>query len=226
MQARDLMTTDVVTVKPDTPVADIARLLIERNISAAPVVDDGGRVLGMVSEGDLLVRPEIGTERPRAWWLSLLTSSEDEARDYVKTHGRRAEHVMTRDVVTVSEDASIGSIARLLEQKRIKRVPVVKDGKLVGIVSRADILRALAARGAEQAAVSADDRSLRDKVIKAIAATHSGAHVNPIVENGVVHLWGLVDSEAERQAVRVAAENVAGAQKVEDHLARRPPYGA
>jgi CBS domain-containing protein len=225
MQARDLMTTEVVTVTPDTPVAEIAKALIERHVSAVPVVGPGGELVGMVSEGDLMLRTEIGSDRPRSWWLSLLTSSEDEARSYVRTHGRLAKHVMTSDVVTVAESTPVAQIARLLEQKRIKRVPVVEGGRLVGLVSRADVLRALAAQAeASPPVATADDRALRDAAMKAVKDTGSGAHVNVIVSEGTIHLWGLVDSNAEAEAVRVAVENVAGTGKVESHLAKRPPY--
>lgn len=225
MQARDLMTTEVVTVRPDTPVPDIAKALIERNVSAVPVVDADGKLLGIVSEGDLLIREEIGSDRPRSWWLALLSTSEEEARDYVRTHGRRAEHVMTRDVVTIEDSAPLAAIARLLETKRVKRVPVVKDGKLVGIVSRADVLRAFAASAAgATSAVPQDDRDIRERIHKALADMGSGAHVNVIVSDGVAHLWGLVDTAEEAQAVRVVAENTPGVTAVEDHLARRPPY--
>jgi CBS domain-containing protein len=225
MQARDLMTTEVVTVRPDTPVPDIAKALIERNVSAVPVVDADGKLLGIVSEGDLLIREEIGSDRPRSWWLALLSTSEEEARDYVRTHGRRAEHVMTRDVVTIEDSAPLAAIARLLETKRVKRVPVVKDGKLVGIVSRADVLRAFAASAAgAPIAVPQDDRDIRERIHKTLADMGSGAHVNIIVSDGVAHLWGLVDTAEEAQAVRVVAENTPGVKAVEDHLARRPPY--
>ena len=137
MQAKDVMTTDVVTVAPDTEVSDIARLLLERHISALPVVDGDGGVVGIVSEGDLLHRRETDTEKHRNWWLGFLVGNEQRAAEYSKSHGTKASEIMSREVVTVNEDAQLGDIAELLEIRRIKRVPVLRDGKLVGIVSRA-----------------------------------------------------------------------------------------
>ena len=154
MRAIDVMTPNVITVDPDTLVQDLAKLLSERNISGAPVVDKTGGIVGIVSEGDLLHRSELGTERHtqkrRAWWLEHFAS--ELARDYVKSHGRTVKDIMTRDVATVSEDTELADIATLLETKRIKRVPVLRDGKIVGIVSRANLVRALAAATTERPA--------------------------------------------------------------------------
>jgi CBS domain-containing protein len=159
MQAQDVMSTKVVTVAPDTPVTEIAKLLVERQISAVPVVFDDRRLLGIVSEGDLV--HGLGQERAkRAWWLDLLTSPQTRAETYLKDHGRLACDVMTRSIISVTPDTTLPEIARLLEARRIKRVPVLREGELVGIVSRADLLRAFALRPAADA--SADDRELRE----------------------------------------------------------------
>jgi len=222
MQAKDVMTSEVVTVGPDTPVAEIARRLVARRISAVPVVDDEGRPVGIVSEGDLMRRPETGGERHVSWWLALVVEPESQAREYLKSHGTRARDVMTGELFTVDEDASLEDVAKLLEKHRIKRVPVVRDGKLVGIVSRANLLRGLVARQ-RAPQVSADDRALRARVIEAIRA--SGARnefVDPIVSGGVVHLWGTTYSEAERDAIHAAAASVAGVQGVEGHVGVLP----
>lgn len=227
MLAKDLMTTNVITVTPETPVREIARLLSTRHISAVPVVGPDGRILGIVSEGDLMRRPETGTERRRSWWLTLLTGPEELAQEYVKTHGRRASEVMTRDVVTVAEDTPVSAIARLLEERRIKRVPVVGAGRLVGIVSRADLLRGLATWPTAPAAPShPDDRAIRERPMHALQAEAwaSPGAINVVVTAGVVHLWGLVSSEEEREAVRVMVGNVPGVRAVEDHLARVPAW--
>ncbi|MFQ5829573.1 MAG: CBS domain-containing protein [Candidatus Methylomirabilia bacterium] len=171
-------------------------------------------------------RPETGTERRRSWWLALVAGAEELAGEYVKTHGIRATDVMMRNVVTVTEDASLGEIAQLLEERRIKRVPVVQGGKLVGIVSRADLLRGLATRQAQsEASPSADDRAIREKLLQILQREGWPvlAYVNIIVTDGSVHLWGLVDSEQERQALRVAAENAPGVRAVEDHLGEVAP---
>jgi len=222
MQARDVMTTNVVTVAPDTSVTDIARLLLEKRISGVPVVDAGGRPVGIVSEGDLVRR--LGDEEggARSWWLGLLATPEERAAAYVRAHGRRAADVMTRDVVTVAPDTPLAAVARLLEERHIKRVPVVENGRLVGIVSRADLLRALATK--EPEAASADDRALRERLQHELGKAGLDYHpyVNIVVADGVVHLWGIVSSRREAEALRVAAENVEGVKAVESHLAVRP----
>lgn len=220
MTAKDVMTTKVVAVGPEMPVNAIAALLLDRHISAVPVIDDDRRILGIVSEGDLMRRGE--TERWRSWWLAAFGDAEELARRFAKTHGQRAKDVMTREVVTITEETPLAKIAELLEEKRIKRVPVVREGRLVGIVSRADLLRGLAARGLKpMVPETQDDRAIRDQLLAVLkrepwADTHL---LNIIVEQGIVHLWGFVRSEAERQALRVAAETIPGVRRVEDHLA-------
>jgi len=221
MRAGDVMTADVVRVSPEARVEEIARLLLEHHISAVPVVDAGGRLVGIVSEGDLVRRVETGTAGSRAWWLELLADPATLALEYVKTHGRRAADVMTRTVVTVEENASLADVARLLEGRRIKRVPVVRDGRIVGIVSRADLVRGLAVRSIEpQPATVADDRAIREGVLAALRGQPwwLGTYQTVVVIDGVVHLWGMARSVAERAAMRVAAENVPGVRGVEDHL--------
>jgi len=220
MLAKDVMTREVCTVTPDTAVAAIARTLLDRHISAMPVIDAKGKLCGMVSEGDLLRRTEIGTERRRSWWLDALSENRDLAHDYVKSHGLRAKDVMTPRVVTVDEDADLAKVATVLERNRIKRVPVMSGGKLVGIISRANLLQALAAAGTPKAKAPADDRALREAVLKAFKAQTwtPDLTVNPTVQDGRVSLYGLVASEDERRALCVAAEEVAGAGKVDDRL--------
>jgi len=220
MKAKDVMTTKVVTVGPDMPVNAIAALFLERHISAVPVIDDDRRILGIVSEGDLMRR---GTaERPRSsWWLAAFGNAEELAREFTKTHGQRAKDVMTREVVTVTEETPLAKIAQLLEERRIKRVPVVRDSRIVGIVSRADLLRALAVQDIKpMVPVTQDDRVIRDQLLAVLkrepwADTHL---LNILVSDGVVHLWGLVGSDAEQKALRVAAETIPGVRGVEDHL--------
>lgn len=226
MLAKDVMTTNVVTVGPETPVPEIAQLFLKHRISGTPVVGPDGRLLGIVSEGDLLRRAETGTERHRSWWLTLVGGAEELAREYVKTHGRRAADVMTREVVTVAEDTPAAEIARLLEERRIKRVPVVREGRVVGIISRADLLRGLASWTPVEAPASADDRALRERVLKSLrsAGLAAPALVNAVVTEGVVHLWGAVESEEERRACRVAAESVPGVRAVENHVGVTPRW--
>ena len=218
MRAKDVMTVGVITVAPETAIEEVASQLLENGISAVPVVDGEDRLLGIVSEGDLMRRAESGTERRPSWWLHLFSSSQEHARDYVKSHGRHAQDVMTRSVVSVGEDAPLDEIAATLEKHRIKRVPVVTDGKVVGIVSRANLLHGLVATKSAPAR-SADDEAIRGAVLQAVKdAGVRSSFINVIVSGGVAHLWGAVENKAEKDALRVAAENTTGVQDVEDHI--------
>ena len=224
MKVRDVMTAAVASVGPDTAVEGIARLLQGKRISAVPVVDPDDRLVGIVSEGDLVRRPEIGTERPRSWWLRHFGDPTALAADYARTHGLKARDVMTREVAVAAEDLDLAEAATLLETHRVKRLPVVRDGRVVGIVSRADLVRALASAGPVPADAPDADRSIRERLIAALrtqpwVAPHE---VNIVVHDGTVHLWGLVRSEEERPAVRVAAERTPHVRAVEDHLVVQP----
>lgn len=219
MQASDILTQEVVTVSPDTTIAEVVQLMLTFRISGLPVVKDGS-VVGIVSEGDLLRRPETGTERRPRHWLQLFDSSETEAAHYVRTHGLTAGEVMTTDVVCIAETTPIAEIATLLESRRIKRVPVVRDGKLVGIVSRADLLRGLGSRlGAPR---QEGDSGIRAAVLAELSRHPSWAphpaEISILVQDGVVHYWGYVRSDAQRKALIVAGERVAGVRHVEDHM--------
>jgi CBS domain-containing protein len=231
MRAMDVMTTDVITVDPDMTVQGLASLLAERGISGAPVVDAHGKLVGVISEGDLLHRAEIGTahrhrDRRRSWWLDHFAS--DLAREYVKSHGRTVKDIMTHDVVTVTEDTDLADVAALLEAKRIKRVPVMRDGQVVGIISRANIVRAVGAtRGVIPTDGENDHRSIRTRLLTELDQ-EAWAKVWPedvIVRDGVVHFW-LSDDEPvdKRRALRVAAETIAGVRGVEEHLLAIPSY--
>jgi CBS domain-containing protein len=224
MRAIDVMTTDVITVDPDMTVQAFATLLAERGISGAPVVDADGRLVGIISEGDLLHRAEIGTARRhrvrrRSWWLDHFAS--ELARDYVKSHARTVKEIMTRDVVTVTEDTELAEVASLLEAKRVKRVPVMREGKVVGIISRANIVRAVGAtKGAPPHEGEADDRSIRTRLLAELGR-EEWAKVWPediIVRDGVVHFWISEDEPSEkREALRVAAETIDGVRGVQEH---------
>jgi CBS domain-containing protein len=221
MQAQDVMTTKVVTVARDTPVTEIAKLLLERQISAVPVVSDDGQLLGIVSEGDLT--HGLGQEgAKRSWWLDLLASPPTRAEAYLKGHGRLAWDVMTREVISVTPDTPLPEIARLLEAHRIKRVPVLREGKLVGIVSRADLLRGFALH--PSSGVNADDRALRERLTVEFQRSGVTSHpyVNIVVRDGAVHLWGIVPVRQEAEALRRVAERVPGVASVESHLAVHP----
>lgn len=220
MQARDIMTRGVVTVRPDTPLLDIAGALITHRISGVPVVDAAGQVVGIISEGDLYRRPELGTERPRRRWIEFFTSNAALARDYVHTHGHKAADVMSRRVVQVPPDTPVSDIADIFERRNIKRVPVVDGGRLVGIVSRSNLVQALACSQPGVATAAEVDRRIREDLMREYASQPWGERFdsNVIVTDGVVHLWGIVDSPTEAEALRVAAEAVPNVKQVVDHL--------
>jgi CBS domain-containing protein len=223
MKARDVMTPNVVSVGLDAPVPEIAALMLERRISAVAVVDAAGRAVGVVSEGDLIRRPELETDKPRSRWLRFLLSSDDEARDFVKTHGMRAQDVMSRPAVGVPIEASLADIVNLMARQRIKRVLVLDGDRLAGIVTRTDLLRALHAREAlPTTAVPPDDRALRETILATLAAEDWAANaiVNVQVTNGQVELWGAVDSEEQRRAIRLAVERIPGVRAIAERLVR------
>lgn len=228
MRAKDIMTANVFSVHPDTSVHDVAKLLLAKRISAAPVVDGTNRVCGIVSEGDLLRRHETGTEKSRSWWTSLVSSTEVRADLYIKAHGLRASDVMTPKVVTVDEDAPVSEIVDILEGQNIKRVPVMRDDRLVGIVSRSNLLQGLVANlehACEARVGQPEDTAIQKAIMAELTQnlSETAADVSVVVRNGVVHIWGMMDSEEERNAVEVMAENVAGVTAVENHagLAQR-----
>lgn len=221
MQARDVMVSPVVTVGKSAIVRDVAKLLLEKRISAVPVVDDAGKVVGIVTEGDLIHRAEAGTERHDSWWLRFLTDNATFAADYVKSHAMKVEDVMTSDVITVSPETPLHEIAMLLEERRIKRVPIVnKDGNLVGIVSRANLIQVVAS-ARPTLEMTLPDSTIRQKLLDELKK-ESWAHPHNLsvtVTNGVVDLWGYARSGEERKAIRVAAEAIPGVTVVNDHLA-------
>lgn len=226
MKARDVMTPNVVKVAPEASVPEIARLLLERRISAVAVVDRDRRAVGIVSEGDLIRRPELGTDKPGPRWLRLLVSPEADTRDFIKTHGLRARDVMTSPVVSVTPEAPLAAIVRIMGKHGIKRVLVLDGARLAGIVTRTDLLRALHAREAlTTQGVPVDDRALRDRILATLAAEHwaDGAVFNVHVADGHVELWGAVRSEEERRAIHLAVEGVAGVRGITEHFGRMRP---
>ena len=222
MRARDVMTTDVVTVGPGMTVADVAHLMLDRRISGVPVVDDSGVLVGIISEGDLMRRAELTTER-RPWWDTADATAEEKAEAYVKARGLTVGDVMSKDVVTVEEGDPLDHIAMLFEGRGIKRAPVLRGGKVVGIVSRANLLQGLAVGKVTD--TGPGDRAIRSAILTA-AREDAGVRTTLLdvtVANGVAHLWGNVGSEAERNAVRVAAENADGVHEVRNHIRILPP---
>jgi CBS domain-containing protein len=220
MRAIDVMVRDVVTVRADTDVAEAINLLVENDVSALPVIDKEGNLVGLLSEADLIHRAEIGTEKRRPWWLEAITGGSTLAEEFAKSHGKKVGEVMTDGVISVTEETPLSEIAALFERKRIKRVPVVKDGKLVGIVSRSNLIQAPASAVGRVDQHDETDRQIRLQLLSRLkdqSWTGFGER-NITVSNGVVHLWGLVCSEAERKALLALAEGVPGVARVSDEM--------
>jgi CBS domain-containing protein len=220
MRAIDVMVHDVVTVQPDTDVAEAIKLLAEHDVSALPVVDLAGNLVGVLSEADLIHRVEIGTEKRRPWWQEAVTGASTLATEFAKSHGKKVHEIMTSGVISVSEDTPLSEIAGLFERKGIKRVPVVRDGRLVGIVSRSNLIQALASVVGRIDHRDEMDRQIRLELMSRLRQqswTDFGSR-NVTVSGGVVHLWGLVGSEAERKALCALAENVPGVSRVSDEM--------
>jgi CBS domain-containing protein len=223
MYAMKVMTRPVVTVPADATVWAAADILLGSRISAAPVVDADGRMIGIVSEADLMNRPETGTVPGRSWLQRLLTDEAVLARDYMRSHSHHVADVMTRAVVAVEESTELEEIARLMQHHGIKRVPIMRDGKVVGIVSRANLLQGLLAREPRPAKQTGQDEDLRARISGELAR-HSWASdiSNVVVENGVAHLWGNACSAQAKDAARVAAENVPGVKRVVNKIVVLP----
>ena len=225
MRAKDVMVKSVATTTPETTVKELARIMINLRISGVPVLDRDAHLVGIVTEGDLLRRAETGTERRRSRWSEWFSPNSRLAAEYIKSHARRVKDIMTGEVVSVAELATLAEIAELMETKRIKRVPVVGDGKIVGIVSRADLLPVLASGGGTTSTEDGDGL-IRERLLAELGkqkwANPTGSNV--VVSDGVVHFWGTVGSEEERRALRVVAENISGVRGVEDHTISGPRY--
>ena len=218
MKAADVMVRDVVTVKADDSVADAVKILADHDISALPVVDETGAVIGVISESDLMRREEIGTEKHRPWWLEAMTPVATLAGEFAKSHGRKVGEIMSDTVISASEETPVGEIANLLEKHRIKRVPILRDGKLVGVVSRSNLIQALASSQVPASADVRSDRSIRHELLDRLDDqdwTDFNSR-NVIVRDGVVHLWGLVGSPEEQTALIALAEQVPGVKTVAD----------
>jgi CBS domain-containing protein len=220
MIASDVMTRNVISVPPDATIADAVELMLERGISGLLVVDNSGTLVGIVTEGDLLRRDEIGTRRHRSWWLRLIASPSRQAADFTRTHGRKVADVMTHDVLAVDAKAPLTDIVALMEERRVKRVPVLDGDRVVGVVSRADLLRALSVAAREHGAATADDATIRDRILTTLSRESWAPKttLNVTVVNGVVDLWGTISNDQERRAICVIAENTPGAKKIIDHL--------
>jgi CBS domain-containing protein len=220
MNAGDVMTQSTVTVDPGASIIHAIHLMLKRRISGLPVVDNAGALVGMLTEGDLLRRAELGTQKRRARWIELLIGPGRLANEYVSANARTVREVMTTPVHTVTEDAPLTDVVKIMESRQVKRLPVVRDNRVVGIVSRANLLRALVSLGRDAKPANVTDASIRRHLLGELAKQSWApvALVDVIVKDGVVHLWGTLTDERQRQGIRVVAENAPGVARVEDHL--------
>jgi len=224
MKAEDVMVSTVITVGVNASIGEVAAILLNNHISAAPVVDEKGELVGIVSEGDLMRRPEIGTTKRHSWWLELISNKWASATEYIKSHSRKVADVMTRDLITAKPDTPLGDIAGLLERNQIKRVPIVERGKLVGIVSRANILQALSSATRKlPSLMTADDSELRKKVVSQMASEPwRPTMLTVTVQDGTVDLWGLVHSVEQKKAAQFAAETTPCVRAVVNNIFVQP----
>jgi CBS domain-containing protein len=220
MRVSEVMSHRVVSVAPTTLIAEAARLMLDHRISGLPVVDAGGKLVGIVTEGDFLRRAEVGTVKQRPRWLEFCLGPGRLADEYVHTHGRKVEEVMTRDVVSVSENASLDEVVSLMEKRGIKRLPVLRGRQLVGIVSRANMVRALLILTRSPASPLPSDRAIRGKILAAVDKEPWGPRrtISVVVREGMVELYGSIFDEREREALRVLVENIPGVKGIQDHL--------
>lgn len=226
MRAQDIMTSKVLTVKPDTTVGEIAALMARERISGVPVVDQDGRMIGIVSETDLLHRTETGTERKRKWWISLFLDTDMRARDFIKGHGHTAADVMSRFVISVRDDAGLAEVADMLDTNNLKRVPVLKAGQLVGMITRGDLVRALANAETTRSPAVGDSAKLQKLLNERIEQQSwlNPSYLNVVVTDAAVELWGFVSSEDQRRALLILVRELAGERQVGDHLAIGPRH--
>ena len=221
MRARDVMMPHLICTHPEDSILEAAHLMLQNHISGLPVVDAKGNLVGIVSEGDFLRRAEIGTERHRPLWFEFLLGPGRLAGEYALSHGRKVAEVMSDELHTVTEDTPLDEIVRLIERHRIKRVPVLRGSKLVGIVTRSNLMRAVVSLMHAAPGAATDDANISAQLNEVMTNNQWSpvALVNAIVQDGVVDLWGTILDERQRQALKVAAENIPGVKAVHDHLA-------
>ena len=220
MKAKDVMTSPVISVEPDASIWQAVRIMLQRRISGLPVIDQKGSLVGIVTEGDFLRRAETGTQRRRPNWLEFLMGPGRLADEYTRSHGRKIQDIMTADPLTVTEDMPLDEVVHTMEKRRIKRLPVVRGNEVVGIVTRANLVHALAGVARELMPTTASDEAIRTRLLTELAkeAWAPVTLIDVIVRNGVVELWGTITEERQRQALVAAAENVPGVKAVHDHL--------
>jgi CBS domain-containing protein len=226
MIVADVMTRNCITISPDATVEEAVNIMLSRHISGLFVVDKAGDLAGVVTEGDLLRRDELGTQRNRPWWLRLLVSPAKQAADFTRANGRHVRDVMTEDVLSIAQDAKLEDVVATMEKNRIKRLPVTADGRVIGVVSRADLLRALIGRVRNAAPLATDDRTIRTAILNALEAQPWApmTTLNVTVSDGVVDVWGTITNEEERHGIHVVVDNTSGVKTVHDHLVYIEPY--
>ncbi|HEX4557065.1 MAG TPA: CBS domain-containing protein [Xanthobacteraceae bacterium] len=226
MQVKDVMSRQIVSIGPEAPVLDAVQLMLQHRISGLPVIDASGNLQGVVTEGDFLRRAETGTQRKRARWIEFLMGPGRLASEYVRVSGGKVGEVMTPEVHTVTEDAPLEDAVHLMERHRVKRLPVMRDGKVVGIVTRSNLMRALTHFALAEQPVAAGDAAIRASLLAELGKQPWApvGLINVVVTDGIVKLSGALTDERERQAIRVAAENIPGVRKVEDHLVWIEPH--
>jgi CBS domain-containing protein len=220
MKTRDVMTTPIVSVSPDADLVDAARLMLHNRISGLPVLNARHQLVGLLSEADLLRRPETGTAREQSPWFDALFGPAKSAREYVRTHGLKVRDVMARRPITIDCDAPLDKVVHLMESHGVKRFPVTRRGRVVGIVTRADLLRAFVSIHRHAPRASKSDGEVRRRIVEDIAAQSwaAGAAVEVIVRKGTVDLWGTITDVSQREALMTLARSVRGVKRVYDHL--------
>jgi CBS domain-containing protein len=218
MQVKEVMTRNVISIEAGASILKAARLMLQNHVSGLPVVDKEGKLIGIVTEGDFLRRSELGTQRRHPRWLQFIVGPGRLADEYVHASGRKVEEVMTPGPYTVTEDDSLEQLVELMQRRHIKRLPVMREGRLVGIVSRANLMHALTSLAREAAPSTNSDGSIRNQILSAIGGQHWAPNVNVVVRNGIVELWGVVMDEREREGIKVLVENVPEVKEVHDHL--------
>ena len=210
----------MISIAPDANVLDAIELMLARHISGLPVIDKSGALVGVVTEGDFLRRAETGTERKRPRWVEFMLGPRRLAEDYVHTHGRKVEEVMTREPITVTEETPLAEVVKLMERRRIKRLPVMRGSQVVGIVSRSNLMHALATLGRTAAPAATGDAAIRAQLLAEFNKESWApiAMIDVVVKDAIVELWGTITEESQREALKVAAENVPGVTKVVSHL--------
>jgi len=220
MKAKDIMTSAVISIEPETTVLEAARRMLQNHISGLPVVDEAGALVGIVSEGDFLRRAETGTAPRYSGLLEFLLGPGKAAGEYIHSHGRKVREVMSNHVHVVEEDTNLEDVVELMERKHIKRVPVVRNDKLVGIITRSNLMHAMVSLARSAPRTASNDATIRERLVDELEKEKWAptATTNIVVLNGVVELWGSVFDDRQREALKVAAENIPGVKAVKDHM--------